>query len=789
MENQFDLGLNIASIETDLPDPVITLSGADMLTASDTAEMPLLALTVYGKSTQGYASCGGEPMGKNLLPIILKTGTNKGIEYTVNEDSSITFSGTATESLFLTIGTIYLVAGNYCLSGCPDGGSGSTYQLYIKDGIAYDQGGGTHFKITEDIEVECYFVIYSGTTVNFTVYPQLELGTVPTPYEPYKGSPNPDCPVPIESIGDGGSLTVTTCGKNLLQVTTASKTVNGVTFTVNEDKTVTVNGTSEGTAWSTITIGYVVLQPNVKYILSGCPVGGSYGDSYRMVIIADDVVSRDIGEGVEIEVNKYVTANVNIQVVTGYTANNLIFKPILCTASITNTSYEPYKSTTATITTALPLQGVPVSSGGNYTDSSGQEWVCDTLEHVYGKSAKIVKKTTNAVITENYNGRGYGVVVVSGTSSWYGDYFELHYAYSNGQYWGRLKCKNGYGYLKDGVWTQNAATSYSLSLSSNTVFYGKVIWSDSGKPYSGALPLYTLSNGDAFPDSYISATGTLSDGAVIIYPSGEETVTLTTKEIEALSSLSGYKASTTVYNENTAEMAVKLLKEDFEMQYIHWIKESQSFICEKAGKYKIICVGGGSSGGIGAPGAADVLQAVGTTTSFGSIISANGGGKSRTSASEKFEATGTVGGQSGYDGINYGSSSHILSSTGSSALSSTGSESTSMWGTGHGYGAGGGAKGILIKYTKDTAVNLDMLACGGQCGRIESTIVDLEENQTVFCTVGGGGALNLSDANVLDYLKNYVDNAITETTAKGTELSACVTDGADGVIIVQYLGV
>ena len=184
-----------------------------------------------------------------------------------------------------------------------------------------------------------------------------------------------------------------------------------------------------------------------------------------------------------------------------------------------------------------------------------------------------------------------------------------------------------------------------------------------------------------------------------------------------------------------------------------------------------------------------MLQAVGTTTSFGSIISANGGGKSRTSASEKFEATGTVGGQSGYDGINYGSSSHILSSTGSSALSSTGSESTSMWGTGHGYGAGGGAKGMLIKYTKDTAVNLDMLACGGQCGRIESTIVDLEENQTVFCTVGGGGALNLSDANVLDYLKNYVDNAITETTAKGTELSACVTDGADGVIIVQYLGV
>ena len=35
---------------------------------------------------------------------------------------------------------------------------------------------------------------------------------------------------------------------------------------------------------------------------------------------------------------------------------------------------------TASIATdALPLCGIPVESGGNYTDSNGQQWLCDTL--------------------------------------------------------------------------------------------------------------------------------------------------------------------------------------------------------------------------------------------------------------------------------------------------------------------------------------------------------------------------------------------------------------------------
>lgn len=38
----------------------------------------------------------------------------------------------------------------------------------------------------------------------------------------------------------------TTSGKNLLEVVVTSQTINGITFTINKDKTVTVNGTANG---------------------------------------------------------------------------------------------------------------------------------------------------------------------------------------------------------------------------------------------------------------------------------------------------------------------------------------------------------------------------------------------------------------------------------------------------------------------------------------------------------------------------------------------------------------
>ena len=49
------------------------------------------------------------------------------------------------------------------------------------------------------------------------------------------------------------------------------------------------------------------------------------------------------------------------------------------------TPYEPYTHQTLTLQTPNGLPGVPVSKDGNYTDSNGQQWICDEVDLERGK--------------------------------------------------------------------------------------------------------------------------------------------------------------------------------------------------------------------------------------------------------------------------------------------------------------------------------------------------------------------------------------------------------------------
>ena len=42
--------------------------------------------------------------------------------------------------------------------------------------------------------------------------------------------------------------------------------------------------------------------------------------------------------------------------------------------------YEPYKEQLLTLSEPVILHGIPVKSGGNYTDSTGQQWICDEID-------------------------------------------------------------------------------------------------------------------------------------------------------------------------------------------------------------------------------------------------------------------------------------------------------------------------------------------------------------------------------------------------------------------------
>jgi len=73
----------------------------------------------------------------------------------------------------------------------------------------------------------------------------LNVGETQAPYEPYAGnqpSPNPDYPQEIKIPGSDGSLEVRVFGAQLIAKTYASATINGITYTVNDDGSVTANG-------------------------------------------------------------------------------------------------------------------------------------------------------------------------------------------------------------------------------------------------------------------------------------------------------------------------------------------------------------------------------------------------------------------------------------------------------------------------------------------------------------------------------------------------------------------
>ena len=132
----------------------------------------------------------------------------------------------------------------------------------------------------------------------------------------------------------------TTTGKNLLPNIITSQTVNGITFTKNNDGTVLVNGIA--TALVTVyVIGNNVLSLSPgTYTLSGCPLNGS-DNTYRLDI-NDGSAYRDFGYGRTFTLEETLNiTNVRIRITSGTTVNNLLFKPMIEQSS-TVTNYEPF---------------------------------------------------------------------------------------------------------------------------------------------------------------------------------------------------------------------------------------------------------------------------------------------------------------------------------------------------------------------------------------------------------------------------------------------------------------
>lgn len=199
------------------------------------------------------------------------------------------------------------------------------------------------------------------------------------------GTPTPDSPVPIVSAGESGSVAVKVTGANMLEGTKpgVESTSQGATYTIHE------NGISiTGTAINLFTI---LLHDDVShhltrgiyYLTTSGLSSSSILNFYFIRKFSSDVqnlkvtLTRDVEFSLRLQIEKGAALDTTIQV--SLTRNKIA-------------AYSPYREQLLTLPTPNGLPGIPVTSGGNYTDSTGQQWVCDEIDLERGVKVQRIDK-------------------------------------------------------------------------------------------------------------------------------------------------------------------------------------------------------------------------------------------------------------------------------------------------------------------------------------------------------------------------------------------------------------
>lgn len=177
------------------------------------------------------------------------------------------------------------------------------------------------------------------------------------PVQAGSGDPSPDN---VRSITGLTAAKVTRCGKNMAEPVFESATKDGITAVRQSDGSYVFNGTAtkETNFFLGSTDGNAVTMPiprNTPLAISGCPDGAG-GSTWRLVAWhykGNTYLNRstqELGRGVTLNDAEADSIRFSMQIKSGATCENLVFKPMLRLASDTDATYEPYSGQTYSIT-------------------------------------------------------------------------------------------------------------------------------------------------------------------------------------------------------------------------------------------------------------------------------------------------------------------------------------------------------------------------------------------------------------------------------------------------------
>lgn len=407
-----------------------TVTG-EAITIDDSADTYLLGLKLYGKTTQVVTT------GKQLADF---TGGNtaSGVTKQFSNDALIVDGNGSLpyQSWSVSIKNVidahpgevlHFDFESITTKNSPDGtivqlnisksdGTKEHIALYNKIGARNSYSIPSDTSVVSSISLAVYTSNHATASANTVtiVRPMLQIGTDKLSYEPYTAefaSPSLDWPQALNSIGDDNPITTTTYGKNLLQPREFS--AYGYNVAVNDDGSITVTG-----AVDTEQAIYLMITPYSDVY----PLKLHNGVDYYMWYESSNgksIGTKSLDSNDNPVLSNIETWNTNVlhrcdRIIQVYieSKNHEIGDTSLCgtyrfqlEVGDDFTGFEGYKERQE-LRSAHKLHGIPVPSGGNYTDESGQQWICDEIDFERGVYVQRVGSVTFADATWIQNSSG-----------------------------------------------------------------------------------------------------------------------------------------------------------------------------------------------------------------------------------------------------------------------------------------------------------------------------------------------------------------------------------------------
>jgi hypothetical protein len=285
-----------------------------------------------------------------------------------------------------------------------------SYQLSLKNEKSESLSTSSNGNVTsvsgadlkKNVRIQLYFfnVSVSEPVVSGSKFQMIFSQKPDCNYEPYTGgnpSPSPSYPQEIESAGQGGEIGIEVGNNGYIQKGTYFLDVRqfplkkGYTYYIKGEKIIGND------------INCFVLNEYNKNFKNSAELF-NYGYTTKKLTIPNStgIVDEECRMPMKYDKDGY-TFTVKAEGLYLYQAVNEPAKNTdeFYVGYTPNIVDEEYKKQTLIIPTPNGLPGIRVSSGGNYTDEKGQQWVCDTIEFRNGVAERVQRISKTIIDGDN----------------------------------------------------------------------------------------------------------------------------------------------------------------------------------------------------------------------------------------------------------------------------------------------------------------------------------------------------------------------------------------------------